>query len=188
MLASSSRKQINLGGALWHGYAEFRRSAFERVSFSSKEELKIATRQFIGFDLKDAGFKGPLDQFEMVYHLRHGLIHDGSTLPGRDAVQIEAKTYSKPVRKNVSFRLLQRTVEAVDTLVLTHNRELFAEMCKRWVVDWRQRAVLDPLTEDRASRKLWLAFASDELIRTRIGRSAFSRSKCMSQVRDYYNL
>lgn len=184
----SAEKQINLGGALWHGHAEFRRSAFEHMSFSSKEELKKATRQFINFELKDARFKGPLDQFEMVCHLRHGLVHNGGTLPGRNAVQIEAKTYSKPVRINVSYGLLQKTVEAVDTLVLTLNRELFAEMCKRWAVDWRRRADWDPSNEDRAFRKLWSTFASNELVGPRTGRSPFSRSQCMSQVRDDYNL
>lgn len=184
----AAEKQINLGGVLWHGHAEFRRSAFEHLSFSSKEELVKATRGYLGFELKASVFEAPLVQYDIACHLRHGIVHNGGVLPGRNAVRIQAKSYSNPVRIAVDFALLQRTVEAVDTLVLTFNRELFGEMCKRWAVDWRQREDWDASTEERTFRKLWDAFVCKELNRTRVGRSRLSRSHCLSQIRDTYNL
>ena len=43
----AAEKQINLGGVLWHGHAEFRRSAFEHLTFCSKEEITKAARQYL---------------------------------------------------------------------------------------------------------------------------------------------
>ena len=80
---ASAEKQINLGGVLWHGYSEFRRSAFEHITFCSREDLKRHSRAYICFDLKDSYFKDPLSEFDKVCHLRHGLIHNGGILPGR---------------------------------------------------------------------------------------------------------
>ncbi|KGB27066.1 hypothetical protein HPDFL43_00036100 [Hoeflea phototrophica DFL-43] len=184
----AAEKQINLGGVLWHGPAEFRRSAFEHLSFSSKAELVKAARGYLGFELRDSSFKGPLEQFDIACHLRHGIVHNGGVLPGRNAVQIGARSYSNPVRIAVNFALLQRTIEAVDTLVLTFNRELFGEMCKRWAVDWRQRGDWDSSREEKLFKKIWDSFFCKELNKTRIGRSNITRNRCVTKVRNIYNL
>ena len=159
----SADKQINLGGVLWHGQGEFRRSAFEHMSFSSAKELRNASREYLAYELRDAVFAAPLDEFDVACHLRHGLVHNGGILPGRNAVQIGIKQYAKSVEIVVDFSLLQRTVAAIDTLVMTFNRELFAEMCKRWAVDWRRRADWSICDEDRRFVRIWRAFSSNEL-------------------------
>ncbi|WP_417436482.1 hypothetical protein [Hoeflea sp.] len=184
----AAEKQINLGGVLWHGHAEFRRSAFEHLSFSSKAELVKAARGYLNFELRDSSFKGPLEQFDIACHLRHGIVHNGGVLPGRNAVQIGAKSYGNPVRIAVNFALLQRTIEAVDTLVLTFNRELFGEMCKRWAVDWRQRGDWDASKEEKLFKKIWDSFFCKELNKTRTGRSKITRNRCVAEVRNMYNL
>lgn len=185
---TAAEKQINLGGLLWHGHSEFRRSAFEHMSFSSKPELKKASNSYLGFDLKDAKFSGPLAEFDVACHLRHGLVHNGGILPGRNAVQLGAKRYRKPVRIDVDFSMLQRTVAAVDTLVLTFNRELFAEMCHRWAEKWRSRNDWDPAKEVETFNRLWKNFACNELHQTRTGRSHVTRGKCLAEIKNKYNL
>ncbi|MDU9002765.1 hypothetical protein [Sedimentitalea todarodis] len=184
----AAEKQINLGGVLWHGYSEFRRSAFEHLSFSSKDEIAKASKGYLRFALKDSVFEGPLGEYDIVCHLRHGIVHNGGILPGRNAVKIQAKRYSEPVRIAVNFALLQRTVEAVDTLVLTFNRELFGEMCRRWAIDWRQREDWDASAENKAFNILWDTFVCKELNKTRPGRSKMSRGRCLTQIKDTYNL
>ncbi|SPF77003.1 hypothetical protein ALP8811_02022 [Aliiroseovarius pelagivivens] len=185
---TAAEKSINLGGVLWHGHSEFRRSAFEHMSFSSRAELKKASQGYLGFELKDAKFSGPLKEFDIACHLRHGLVHNGGILPGRNAVQLGAQRYRKPVRIAVDFSMLQRTVAAVDTLVLTFNRELFDEMCHRWAEKWRRRADWDPSKEGETFRKLWKNFSCNELHQTRNGRSSISRGKCLAEVKAKYNL
>ena len=185
---TASEKQINLGGVLWHGQSEFRRSAFEHMSFSSKSELKNAAKNYLDFALIDASFSGPLDQYDIACNLRHGIVHNGGILPGRNAVKIGAKQSSKPVRIVVDFSLLQRTVAAVDTLVLTFNRELFNEMCHRWAVKWRSRPDWEPAKEDEAFRRIWKQFFCSELHTSRVGKSKISRGKCLSAVKARYNI
>ena len=60
----SAEKQINLGGVLWHGHLEFRRSAFEHLTFCSKEDIKRHAVGYLKFDMKNAEFSAPLDEFE----------------------------------------------------------------------------------------------------------------------------
>jgi hypothetical protein len=45
--AGASAKVINLGGLLWHGKKGFSRSAFEHASFTSREELVKACKDFL---------------------------------------------------------------------------------------------------------------------------------------------
>lgn len=84
----SAEKQINLGGVLWHGQSEFRRSAFEHMSFTSVEELRRAASGYLDFKLNDSSFGVPLEEYEVACHLRHGLVHNGGILPGRNAVRL----------------------------------------------------------------------------------------------------
>tara|TARA_B100000700_G_scaffold287015_1_gene342376 strand:- start:1689 stop:2519 length:831 start_codon:yes stop_codon:yes gene_type:complete len=184
----AAEKQINLGGVLWHGHAEFRRSAFEHLSFCSKDDIKKAAKAYLKFDLKDSSFKGPLEQFDIVCHLRHGIVHNAGILPGRNAVQIGAKSYKKPVRISVDFATLQRSIEAIDTLVLTFNREIFNEMCHRWAVGWRKRSDWDPTVEDKVFNNVWKTYFCRKLHFSRQGKSAISRAKCLSEIRNKYEL
>lgn len=185
---TAGEKQINLGGVLWHGQEGFRRSAFEHMSFSSREELSRAASGYLAFTLKDSSFKVPLSQYDIACHLRHGIVHNGGILPGRNAVQLGVRKFERPVEIIVDFSLLQRTIAAVDTLVLTFNRELFSEMCERWAVQWRRREDWDPSREVELFNSLWLIFFSRELNKIRSGRSKISRKKCLDSVRAKFNL
>lgn len=184
----AAEKQINLGGVLWHGHSEFRRSAFEHLTFCSKEDITKAARQYLKFDLKDSSFKGPLEQYDLVCHLRHGIVHNAGILPGRNAVQIGAKNYKKPVRISVGFATLQKSIEAIDSLVLTFNRELFDEMCRRWAVEWRKRPDWAPAIEDKIFNNIWKIYFCRKLHGTRQGKSLITRAKCLSEVKDKYDL
>lgn len=185
---AAAAKSINLGGVLWHGHAEFRRSAFDDTTFCSKDGVTKAATGYLKFKMKDSEFAGPLEEFDIACQLRHGIVHNGGILPGKNAVKIGANSFKKPVRIAVDFALLERTIEAVDTLVLTFNRELFGEMCERWAIDWRSRSDWVPTKEDETFRKLWKTFFCSELHKSRIGKTNISRKKCLIEVRDKYNL
>lgn len=184
----AAEKQINLGGILWHGPAEFRRSAFEHLTFCSKDDLVKAVRQYLKFELKDAVFKAQLDQYDIVCHLRHGVVHNAGILPGRNAVQVGAKTFKKPVRISIGFVELQKSIEAIDSLILTFNRELFHVMCHRWAVDWRQRTDWIINHEKKLFNKIWSMFFCRKLHERRNGKASITRARCMEEVRENYNL
>jgi len=172
--STAAEKQINLGGVLWHGKEEFRRSAFEHMSFTSSKELTSAAKGYLGFDMKGSVFNSILRDFDIVCHLRHGLIHNGGILPGRNAVQIDIKSYTKSVEIQVDFAFLQNAAATLDSLVVTFNRALFSEMCAR---DERKKFL-----------QIWNIFLSKIELANRPGRSYITALKCMAQVRSEYNL
>jgi hypothetical protein len=158
--AGAAAKVINLGGLLWHGKKGFSRSAFEHASFTSREELVKACKDFLSIKLNDTKFKALLDQYERVCHLRHGIVHGDGLLPGRNAVQLDVPRYSKPVRIVVRYGQLQEIAAVINTLVMTLNRELFAIMCERWAIAWRTRADWDPALEGPLFNRIWATFHS----------------------------
>ncbi|MBO9330645.1 hypothetical protein GHR37_15980 [Achromobacter xylosoxidans] len=186
--STSAEKQINLGGVLWHGKEEFRRSAFEHMSFTSSKELISASKSYLGFDMKGSVFTNVLKDFDAVCHLRHGLIHNGGILPGRNAVQIDIQPYSGPVEIRVDFGFLQNAAAAIDSLVVTFNRALFSEMCARWAGPWRNRADWSPSNERRKFLQIWNIFACKSELRNREGRANITPAKCMEKIRYDNNL
>ena len=172
----SAKRTINLGGLLWHGQTGFSRSAFEHASFSSKDELTKMCRDYLDINLDNQNFKDLLDQFERVCQLLHGIVHGDGLLPGRNAVQLDIKRYKKPVRIVARYEQLQAIAAVVNTLIMTLNRHLFLEICKRWAIDWRKRADWDPANENSTFSAIWAIFYCGEEARRRKGRSRMTRA------------
>lgn len=186
--SGAAAKAINLGGLLWHGKEGFSRSAFEHASFTSREELVRACKDFLSIKLDDSKFKSLLDQYERVCHLRHGIVHGDGLLPGRNAVQLDIPRYSKPVRIVVRYAQLQEIAAVINTLVMTLNRELFSIICERWAITWRKRADWDSALEASLFNKIWAAFHSAESLPIRSGRSKITRGRCMAEVKAQFGI
>lgn len=186
--STAAEKQINLGGVLWHGKEEFRRSAFEHMSFTSAKELTSASKGYLGFEMKGSIFKSILNDFDTVCHLRHGLIHNAGILPGRNAVQIDIASYAKPVEIRIDFGFLQNAAATIDSLVVTFNRSLFTEMCDRWASHWRARSDWNPDDERKRFMQIWNLFLSKAELNSRPGKSRITPTKCMQKVKNTYNL
>lgn len=186
--STAAEKQINLGGALWHGKEEFRRSAFEHMSFASSKELKTASNGFLGFDLKGSIFNSVLKDFDTICHLRHGLIHNAGILPGRNAVQIDIQSYSKPVEIRIDYAFLQNAAATLESLVFTFNRALFLEMCGRWALDWRKRLDWEPSDELRKFTQIWNIFSCEMELATRPDKISITPEECMKKVKAEHNL
>ncbi|GMG84000.1 hypothetical protein LNKW23_32140 [Paralimibaculum aggregatum] len=185
---AAGEKSVNLGGALWHGQSGFSRSAFEHLSFSSADELKKATNGFLGVKLEDAKFRQPLEEYETVCQLRHGIVHNDGILPGRNAVQLGVEGQRKPMAINVDFAKLQEAAAVIETLVVSVNRELFSVMCKRWAIDWRQGIDWDENEELKLFKNIWAAFDCKEEKKRRTGRSRLTFSRCLHATKVQYAL
>ncbi|WP_143514946.1 hypothetical protein [Pseudomonas mosselii] len=185
---TAAEKQINLGGILWHGKDEFRRSAFEHMSFASAKELTTASKGYLGFEMKGSSFNNILRDFDVICHLRHGLIHNAGILPGRNAVQIDIQKYSKSVEIGVDFAFLQSAAATLDSLVATYNRTLFSEMCDRWADEWRKRSDWIPSDDRKRFLQIWNIFCSKTELKTRKGKSKITPSECMATIKKIHNL
>lgn len=184
----ASARQINLGGLLWHGRDGFSRSAFEHMSFASREDLKKATKDYLGFTLRDEDFRSILDEYSVVCNLRHGIVHCDGFLPGRNAVQLDIPRFALPVRIVVGFEQLQSVAAVVGNLVLVLNRELFHLMCRRWAIDWRSRADWIPEEADDMFRLIWDTFRSRLEFGDRSDNDGVARSDCMREVSSVFGL
>lgn len=185
--ATAAKKAAPIGGLLWHGKTGFSRSVFENSSLASREELVKAFKD-VGLTLDDANFKSILEDFDSVCHLRHGIVHGDGFLPGRNAVHLDIPRYENPVRIVVGYAQLQEVASVVTTLVVSINRQLFADMCTRWAVNWRKRSDWAPDQEDRLFRKVWATFHSADEREKRAGKSKITCVKCIADVRSQYNL
>lgn len=186
--STSAEKQINLGGILWHGKNEFRRSAFEHMSFTSSKELTGAAKTYLGFEMKGTIFKSVLEDFDTVCHLRHGLIHNAGMLPGRNAVQIDIPSYSKPVEISINYAFLQNAAAVIDSLVVTFNRALFAEMCSRWATVWRKRSDWKKENERKRFLQIWNIFLCQEELKNRPEKSKIKVNGCIKKIKADYGL
>ncbi|WP_409421330.1 hypothetical protein ABHF91_16535 [Pseudaeromonas sp. ZJS20] len=184
----AAEKQINLGGVLWHGKDEFRRSAFEHMSFASSKEIKSATKGYLGFEMKDSVFSSVLQDYDVVCHLRHGLIHNAGILPGRNAVQMNIKSYSKSVEICIDFSFLQSAAASIDSLVVTFNRALFSYLCNRWATSWRSRADWEPNNEKKKFMQIWNAFFCKSELKHRQNKRIITAASCMKKLKLEYNL
>jgi hypothetical protein len=141
---------VSLGGAIWHGPSgNFNRSAFEHKSFADAKELKSAFREYLDFDLGVALFADLLKSFEDIMQLRHAVVHADGYLPGRNAVKLEIERGQPALLVNLNQTRVQETLLVFSALATTINRELFDKMCRRWAIEWRQRADWKPDYETR---------------------------------------
>jgi hypothetical protein len=184
----ASEKNINLGGMLWHGRKGYSRSAFDHISFANADDLKKASSGYVGFVLQPNTFKTPLDEFDKVCHLRHGLVHNDGILPGRNAVKLEIKKYDSQIRTIVDYGGLQDIASVTSTLVSTFNRELFDLFCKRWAVDWRNRFDWNPANENNLFNSLWSIFVCRADLELRSDRHSARRIDCLQAVRVQFGL
>lgn len=184
----AAEKQINLGGVLWHGRDGFRKSAFEHLSFASAKEISSAAKTYLGFEMKGSTFNNILDDYDTICHLRHGLIHNAGILPGRNAVQIDIKSYSKQVAIQIDFAFLQSAAASIDSLVVTFNRSLFSELCNRWAVSWRKREDwIAPMETDRFVQ-LWDVFLCTSELATRPDKNDITSDSCIKKIKESYSL
>jgi hypothetical protein len=186
--STAAEKQINLGGILWHGKDEFRRSAFEHMSFTSGKELMAASKGYLGFDMKGSVFNSILQDFDAICHLRHGLIHNAGILPGRNAIQIDIQSYLRPVEIRIDFAFLQNAAATIESLVLTFNRALFSEMCGRWAGAWRHRSNWKPSEEQEKFLQIWNIFSCKIELENRTDKENITPEKCMIEVRAENNI
>lgn len=157
----ASEKNINLGGAIWHGgTGSLNRSAFELKSFADCTELKKTFWDYVGFELSDDIFSSVLSDFEKLMQFRHAVVHSDGVLPGRNAVKLEILRSNRPLRVVFDYDRLQSSALALSSLIELINRELFYEFCRRWAIDWRRRADWQPAKSADTLKKISMLFDS----------------------------
>ena len=103
-------------------------------------------------------------------------------------MQLDIKKYKNPTMIVVGYAQLQDVALVVSTLVKTINRALFAEMCKRWAVDWRKRADWDVRDSKKRLKQLWDIFHSKKDLSRRKDRTKIHFQACIKAIDLQYAL
>jgi len=187
--AKSSEKNLNFGGALWHGPSgNFNRSAFEHKSFTDEKEIRSIFKEYINFELNNAVYSDLLSEIDKIMQVRHAIVHADGYLPGRNAVKLEISRSSLELRVSVDLTRLQECTLVLSNFVELLNREVFAEICRRWAVSWRQRADWQPHMEDKTLEKIWGLFVATSYNASLKNRKKWGRKALKRELERVYSL
>lgn len=159
---SAAQQMISLGTVLWHGGQLPERGAFEHISFTSSENVKTTAKRFLDYEVRrNTPIDAALSEFEKICELRHGVVHSGSVLAGKNALKLQlAKTTSASSRIAVGFSELQECADICTTLAVVVNHELFSLIVERWATHWRRRASWNPAQANAKFSSIWSMFLS----------------------------
>jgi hypothetical protein len=152
---------VALGAVLWHDLSKQSKGAFEHMSFASAKSVKKNSNNILGYSIGDKSPVGTiLAEYESICQLRHGAVHAGAELPGKNAIALGMTKTPGVVAVNVGISQLQEVLDICTTLVCQFNSSLFAEMVKRWAEDWRRLPSWDSDGADASFMALWNSFYS----------------------------
>jgi hypothetical protein len=150
--AAASDENVKLGSVVWHSGGDAIRSAFEHISFADGERLLASCKKYLNLQLQRTGIVG---EFDKVCQLRHGIVHAGSILGGKNATVLSLPATRMRLRIAVGFDQLQEAADICTSLVGTINSEAFAELCKRWAVAWPKLPTWNPKQRHVLFRSVW---------------------------------
>ena len=179
----ASDEKISLGTVVWHKGDLPERGAFEHLSFTSAKSIQNAARAFLDYSWKDTSPSGAaLIEFEKICELRHGIVHSGGILGGKNALRLDLRRTAANASIVVNFAELQESAAVCSTLVSAANQELFSEMVQRWALAWRKQASWDAKRANRRFGELWRLFHSEADARLGLTAAPMTQQQCRKQV------
>lgn len=184
----AANNTVNLGSVLWHPSDAVERGAFENLSLAGAESIKKTAKQFIGMDFKQRGLEPILAEFDKVCELRHGIVHSGRVLAGKNGMKLKLPPSDDILRIEIQYAELQEICSVCTTLIASCNKELFELLAMRWATSWRATPSWDPSNESPLFKRLWLVFHSsiDNANGTIPHRSTWV--KCRNLVKQEFNV
>ena len=182
--AHSAERQIHLGSAIWHGKGLLARGAFEGTSLASSHSIKKTIADFLHYQVqKQDRVWGVFDEFDKVCELRHGAVHSGATVPGKNAVRLKLTPVAGTPRLSVGYSEVQECAEVCTSLAVSLNLDLFEVIAERWAKEWRTYRYWSAKTEHEHFRDIWNVFFSDfDAVRALIT-SPLTMIKCKNALR-----
>lgn len=157
----SAEQSVHLGAVLWHGDKVFSLAAFEHISFAGSDKIKKCSKDFIGFEIsKNSNTSAALEEFDKICELRHGIVHSGLVLPGKNAIKLRATRGAKNSIIEFDIARIHEATSVCTALVESYNAELFEKMIGRWATTWRLAPSWNPQDESKKFKRLCEMFHS----------------------------
>lgn len=185
---NAASNPVNLGSVMWHAKSNLSIGAFEHISFAGAETIISTTSKYVGIDLKKGGLKAILDEFDVVCELRHGIVHSGRVLAGKNGIKLKLLPTVKLAKIVVGYAQLQEVASICTTLIVSYNQLMFEEMCTRWATSWRRTSSWIPRKENDYFKGLWGIFYSTIDCQNSAIPNECTWIKCRNSVKKEFNL
>lgn len=157
---NAADNNINLGSVIWHPSNEIERGAFEHISLASAENINNTSKKFIGINLRLNGLAPILDEFEKICELRHGIVHSGMVLAGKNGIKLKLQSSNDITKIDIGFAEFQEVMSICNALVVESNRIFFSEISKRWATSWRNTPSWNNSDASLKFKNIWTTFYS----------------------------
>lgn len=185
---TSASNNINLGSVIWHSTNEIERGAFEHISLASSENINNTAKKFVGVDLKSKGLKAILEEFDKVCELRHGIVHSGRVLAGKNGIKLKLPASNDITQIDIGFAEFQELMSVCNALVVSSNKIFFSEIVTRWATSWRNTASWDNKTASAKFKIIWKIFYSNKDGQNGTIPKKLTWIKCRNQVIQEFNI
>ena len=185
---NAAESSINFGSVLWHPGDFIERGVFEHISFSDSNKIIDVTRKVVGEDLRKTDLIPILDEFSKVCELRHGIVHSGRYMAGKNALILDFPSSKKLIKITVGYGQLQSIASVCTTLVVSYNQKMFELLCHRWATSWRQMTIWKPELENSLIKRIWNIFYSKVDQQDGTIEENGTWVKCRNLLKDEYNL
>lgn len=156
----AANNSINLGSVIWHPSNEIERGAFEHISLASSDNITNTAKKFIGIDLKSNGLGTILEEFDKVCELRHGIVHSGMVVAGKNGIKLKLQSTNEVIKIKIGFDQFQEITSICNALIVDSNKVFFAELAKRWATTWRDTPGWDSSNANSKFKAIWTTFYS----------------------------
>ncbi len=186
--AHASERPIHLGSAIWHGQGVLARGAFENASLTGKKNIIKTVNDFLDYQLKQTDrVWGVLDEYDKVCEIRHGVVHSGVTVPGKNAVKLKLIPVTGTPILNVGFTELQECAEICTSLAVSLNLDLFSVIAERWATTWRNYPLWTAKSEHEHFKALWAVFYSEFDDRRALIADPLTMVKCKNALKKEFS-
>ena len=157
---AAARNNINLGSVIWHPLHEIERGAFEHISLASSENINTTAKKYLNIELKSLGLGAILNEFDVICELRHGIVHSGKVLAGKNGIKLKLPTSNDSTLIDIGFAQFQELMAVCNALVVSSNKVLFEQVCERWATSWRSAPSWSHDSADEKIKAIWQLFHS----------------------------
>lgn len=152
---------MKMGSVFWHLGGVLELAAFEHLSFAGADEIKKACQNFLKFHVGDSSpLAPPLSEFDKLCELRHSIVHANGYIAGKNAIALSLPPANGRLAVSISYPQIQEAALICMSLVTSLNTELFAEVAKRWAIEWRAMPDWIPANEELLFAELFALFHS----------------------------
>lgn len=185
---NAANNSVNLGSVIWHPLNEVERGAFEHISLASSENINNTSKKYIGIDLRKSGLKIILEEFDKICELRHGIVHSGNVVAGKNGIKLQLESNSNITKVNIGFDQFQKVMSVCNALVVDSNQIFFEEIIRRWATSWRNAPGWDSSEESSKFKEIWQTFFSRRDLENGTIPENMTWVKCKNRVVREFNI